>query len=417
MIQDTPLITLKRLRTYAILIAVSIWTILALDFSSAGPIDRLGKVKGTDFLHFYVTGSVVRDGRWDQLYDARAQYERARAVAPGSSETFFIPVESPQTALLFAPLAALFGIAAALAIWLIVTFLAFAGSCAMLWRECPALPRTRRRGGELCGLPGFVQRRPARTALVPGARLHRRRPRRAPAREPFEAGLAIGLLVFKPHWFVAAALVFLAMREWRVLAGAGVAAAAQLGATLVVAGSHVMAAYANALRSLPRIADLLEPQAGGSLRSIISMILPSEPAAFVLYAAAVLATLIVVSSVWRSSAPSEIRCSTLLLAVVLISPHVGIYDLVVLAPIYFLMANWTARTVDGPQRQALIGLLCVSFVAPFAAGLPTIVRSLMTVGTEAALLWTLWRMAVAPRLWPREDLAIRSVASAVGDAG
>src|SRR5439155_403067 len=83
---------------YTTLLAICIWTIWIVDFSVPGPIDRLGKVKGTDFLHFYVTGSLVHEGRWEQLYDARAQFERASTVAPGSPDTVFIPIESPQTA-------------------------------------------------------------------------------------------------------------------------------------------------------------------------------------------------------------------------------------------------------------------------------------------------------------------------------
>ena len=86
-IRATSLITLERLRGYSTLLAVCIWTIWIVDFSVPGPIDRLGKVKGTDFLHFYVTGSLAREGRWEQLYDARAQYERASIVAPASPDT------------------------------------------------------------------------------------------------------------------------------------------------------------------------------------------------------------------------------------------------------------------------------------------------------------------------------------------
>ena len=96
--------TLKRIRVYAPVIAITLWSIWIIDVSGAGVIDRLGKIKGTDFIQFYVAGSFLREARGDLLYDARAQYERAQAVAPGTPDIFYVPVQSPQTALAFAPL-------------------------------------------------------------------------------------------------------------------------------------------------------------------------------------------------------------------------------------------------------------------------------------------------------------------------
>ena len=35
---------------------------------------------------------------------------------------------------------------------------------------------------------------------------------------------------------------------------------------------------------------------------------------------------------WRSQAPAHLRCAALLVATVLVSPHLFVYDLVILAP-------------------------------------------------------------------------------------
>src|SRR5438128_9538910 len=59
----------------------------------------------------------------------------------------------------------------------------------------------------------------------------------------FAAGLALGFLVFKPHWVVAAGAVFFFAREWHVVAGAVVAAVAQVAVTCLVLGASVMSAY------------------------------------------------------------------------------------------------------------------------------------------------------------------------------
>jgi hypothetical protein len=147
-----------------------------------------------------------------------------------------------------------------------------------------------------------------------------------------------------------------------------------------------MAAYGRALRSLPRIAALLEPRPGESLRSVVKLLVPSEPIALALYGGAALATVLVASGIWRSRAPLEIRSAAVVLALVLISPHVNVYDLVLLAPVYFLLSNWLARSDEVGHRTALMALMCASFVAPLCGGLPAIVRIQLSAGTMAALL-------------------------------
>ena len=386
-IRATSLITLERLRGYTTLLAICIWTIWVVDFSVPGPIDRLGKVKGTDFVHFYVTGSLVHEGRWEQLYDARAQFERASTVAPGSPDTVFIPIESPQTALLFAPLAA-YPYPVALALWLAAILLLYALCCVMLWTLCDALHVHRFIVVTSCAaFPGLYsvvlhgQLSCLALACVTVALVALRRGR------PLIAGLALGMLVFKPHWVVAAGAVFLFAREWRVVAGIVFGAVGQLALTSLVVGSQVMTAYGQALRSLPRIADMLEPRPGDSLRSLFKLFVPSPTVGMF-----ALATVFVVSTIWRSRASVEIRHAALVLALVLISPHVGPYDLVLLAPVYFLLANWLAGAPDVNHGAVLVGLLSASFIAPLCGGLPAIIRIQLSVSAMAALLILLWRI-------------------------
>ena len=61
----------KKLRRYLAIVAVTMWTVWLVDMSGPGPLDRLGKVKGTDFLHFYVMGSIAREGRWESALRRR----------------------------------------------------------------------------------------------------------------------------------------------------------------------------------------------------------------------------------------------------------------------------------------------------------------------------------------------------------
>src|SRR5262245_18270091 len=132
--------TLKRIRTYAAVMAVALWTVLAIDYSVPGPLDRLGKPKGTDFFHFYVLGSLVREGRADLLFDMDAQTARGRAVAAPAREYEYVPMNSPELALDLAALARL-AYPAALAPVITVMLVAYAASCWMIWRRSEALRR------------------------------------------------------------------------------------------------------------------------------------------------------------------------------------------------------------------------------------------------------------------------------------
>lgn len=386
-------LTRKRLRAYATILAATLWTVWLVDVSVSGPTDRLGKVKGTDFLHFYVMGSIAHEGRWEQLFDVQANYARAQAVVPGSADILYIPIESPQMALVFAPLAA-HRYTVALALWLAVVFAMYAGSCFLTWRDCTALHAHRYIVVASCvAFPGLYsevlhgQTACFALAAVAIALVALRRERR------FAAGLALGFLVFKPHWVVAAGAVFFFAREWRVVAGAVVAAVAQVAVTYLILGASVMSAYWRMLRAVPRIADLLEPQPGDSLRGLFKVLMPFEPAALLLYGAAAFVTLLITANVWRSDAPLDIRLSAIVLAVILISPHVNAYDLILLAPVVFLLANWLVLSAGDSHGRALSTWLCIVMAAPILRALPAILRLQFSVTAMAAILFLLWRIA------------------------
>jgi Glycosyltransferase family 87 len=386
-------LTRRRLRAYATIIAATMWTVWLVDMSRSGPLDRLGKVKGTDFLHFYVMGSIAREGRWEQLFDVQGHYARAQAVVPGSADTLYVPVESPQTAVVFAPFAA-HRYTVALALWLAVVFALYACSCFLIWRECTALHADAYIIiASSLAFPGLYsevlhgQTACFALAAVAIALIALRRDWR------FAAGLALGFLVFKPHWVVAAGAVFFFAREWRVVAGVIVAAVAQVAVTWLVLGSSVMRAYWHMLRAIPGIADLLEPYPGDSLRGLFKVLVPFEPAAFVLYGAAALVTLLIAAGVWRSDAPFDIRFSAIVLAMMLISPHVNAYDLILVAPVVFFLADWLVRSAGDSRGGALSAWLCAVIAAPIMGGLPAILRLQFSVTAMAALLFLLWRIA------------------------
>src|SRR6476469_4415178 len=100
-------LTARRIRTHGLLLAVCLWTVYAVDMSAPGLADRNGLVKGTDFLHFYILGTLAWRGRGDLLYNMRAQAELAHELAAQAPDSVYVPLYGPQVSILFAPLARL----------------------------------------------------------------------------------------------------------------------------------------------------------------------------------------------------------------------------------------------------------------------------------------------------------------------
>jgi hypothetical protein len=371
--------TLKRIRVYARIIAVILWSIWIIDVSGAGVIDRLGKLKGTDFVQFYVGGSFLRDGRGDLLYDARAQYERAQAVAPGSPDILYVPIQSPQTALAFAPLAR-YRYTVALTVWFAVIVMLYGASCWIVWRDCVPLHRYGVETVACCvAFPGLYstvlhgQTSCVALLAVSAALFALRRNRH------LSAGLALGCLVFKPHWVAVAGAIFVAAREWRVVAGLVASAAAQLGAVYFMVGPAVMSAYWATLRSIQRISQLLEPRPGNTLKGLLSAVIPWETAALGLYAAAAIFVLMMAVKVWRSGARFELRASAIVLALILI------------APVFILLASLMADSPDRLPARLLSFTLPPLFIAPLITGIPSVLRLQFSVTAMALILLALAR--------------------------
>ena len=415
--------TQRRIRTYAILTSVVVWTLWAVDMSRPGVVDRLGKLKGTDFLQFYVGGSFAREGRLASFYDVQAMHARAEALVPASRDTIYLPVQSPQTALLLAPLSALpYG--PAVAIWFFLIIALYVASCSCLWRRCDRLHRYRTEVlAAAVAFPGLystilngqmsVLALAAMTAAV--VALDRGR--------PVVAGAALGCLAFKPHWCAAAIIVFLAAREWRVVSTAMVSAAVQIAAACAAGGMAAVVGYARVLLSVQRIGDLLEPRPGDSLRGFFRVFVPAEPWSLIVYAAASLVVLTVAARTWRSGAPFAVRMSAMIAATILISPHAFGYDLILLAPVYFLLANWLVPAHDAevalgsrarfddhdptrsPAARVMAWSLCALFFAPLLTAVPAVIRLQFSVTAMAILLASAHQVR-GPREAMAEDVAL-----------
>jgi len=381
-------LTQRRLRAHGLILALCLWSAYAVNMSTPGLRDRAGLIKGTDFLHFYTLGTLALTGRGDLLYNISAQTELVGKQIPEAAGTIYVPLYGPQVSLLFAPLAKLpYG--SALAAWLLLNTLIYASCCYALWRICPNLRDHAAIVAILAlAFPGFFhliawgQTSGLALACFTLAYLAFRKKYR------WLAGAAIGCLIFKPQLGIAAAVVFIGAAEWKVVAGAITAAAVQLAAAWLHYGSSIMQNYARALRHLREVMPLLEPRPYQmhSLRAFWSLLLPWHDVAFGAYLMTAAAVLALAVSSWRRQASLEIRFSVLSLATVLVSPHLTVYDLVVLAPVFLFVTDRILEPSSQPLRW-LPALLYACYPLFLLGPLAQFTHLQFSVIAMATLLW------------------------------
>lgn len=386
-------LTVRRLRIHAILLAVGIWTAFFVNLNTPGLRDHSGLVKGADFLHFYTLGTLAREGHGGLLYDIPAQTELLQKIVPEAHQYVYVPLYGPQVSLFFWPFAS-FAYPKALLAWSLLNAALYGLCCYFIWRACPRLA-----GHGLTVLlaaiafPGILQ------LLVWGQTsglallfftlaylaLHHR--------QDFLAGLAIGCLIFKPQLGLAAAIVFVFAKKWKVVAGAVLSASLQLLIGWLHYGTAVMYNYLAALTRTHQIMALLEPRPyqTHSLRTFWSMIVPWPDISFALYLLSAIFVLFLLIRSWKHKFPLPIRFSALLLATVLVSPHVTVYDLVILAPAFLLLTDWTLAFAADKQSYPLQLLIYSCFVLFILGPVVRVVHVQFSVIAMTAMLMLISR--------------------------
>ena len=385
-------LTSRRLRAHGLLLALTIWAFYIWTIATPTLRDRNGNLKGTDFLHFYTLGSLAIAHQDGELYNMDAQAAMAAQRVPDAARIRYVPLYPPQVSLVFAPLAYLrYG--RALALWWLCTAVIYGACCYWIWRVCPNL---RDFGGTAAllamALPAFFHliawgqtSALALACFTVGFLLLR-------DEREFAAGLALGCLAFKPQLGMAAALLFIVVGRWRVMAGAALSAAAQIAAGIAYYGVGPFRSWLQALRAVPALIPSFEPRPYQThcLRTFWSMLVPWSGAAFVLYVVSAIIILSWTIAVWKGHEPLSLKYSALLLATVLVSPHLTVYDLVILAPAILLLTDWLISHPSAPQGTGtLIYLTCaLPLLGPFTRW----THIQLSVIVMAALVYLIWRM-------------------------
>ena len=394
-IGSTSWINGRRLRAHGTILALCLWSVYGWNVATQGLRDRNGNLKGTHFSHLYTLGSVTLAHRTVDLYDADAQAELTARRVPAAAGTRYIPMYPPQVSIFFAPLAALpYG--AALVIWLVLSSLLYGLCCYALWLACPRLRNERWTVLLLAiAFPGFFhlivwgQTSAMALACFTAAFFLLRDER------PFLAGLALGCLIFKPQLGIAAAFVFAYTRAWRVIAGGILSAAAQLAVPAIYYGAEALRAWMRALGGVVYNVPLLEPRPyqTHNLRMFWTMLIPGLTLPFALYVLSAFAILGLTAAVWshRPALPLALRYSSLLLASVLVAPHLIVYDLAILAPVFLLLSDWVLAQRPGSASSMKVALY-LGYLAPLAGGpIARWTHLQLSVVLMSVLVYMVWR--------------------------
>jgi hypothetical protein len=387
-------VTAKRVRAHGILLALCLWAAYAWNMSAPGLRDRAGNLKGTDFLHFYTLGSLALEHRGADLYNMQAQSALVAQRVPAAAGIRYLPLYPPQVSILFEPLARL-SYAWGLVGWLLANTMMYGLCCYAIWRACPNL----RNDGAIVlvlavAFPGFwhliAWGQTSALALVCFTLLFFALRRG----KEFFAGLALGCLVFKPQLALAAAIVFLILFRWKILAGAVLSAFAELTLGAIYYGLDPLREWMRVLLRAPHLLPLLEPRVYQtySLLTFWRMLLPWPSVSFGLYVISAVLVCVLTVRCWRSKVPLPLRYSALLVASVLIAPHLTVYDLVILAPAFLLLSDWILAQAEPLTTSRLRLLLYFSFALPLIGPLSRWTHVQLFVLVAGALLWELWRL-------------------------
>ena len=365
-------LTAKRLHAHGTILLVCLWSLYIWNLATPGLRDRAGNLKGTDFLHFYTLGCVARVHDGGNLYNMHAQAALAAQRVPQAAGIRYLPLYPPQVSIFFAPFAYL-SYPVALALWWSFCAFAYGLCCYLMWRTCPNLGP---HGGLVfllaAAFPPFFHliawgQTSALALLCFAAAFHFLRKDRDGSPHDFLAGFCLGCLVFKPQLGVAAAVLFCALRRWKVVAGMMISAAIQLSIGVLYYGWEPLRRWGGMLERTSQLLPLLEPKPyqTHSLRTFWSMLLPWPAAAMALYLTTSGLVLYFLFECWkREFVPLSLKYPALLLATVLIAPHLTVYDLVLLAPALLLLADWLQGQSRTRATLTLATLLYLVYALP-----------------------------------------------------
>jgi hypothetical protein len=392
--EPAPPLQLRARRPEALALALVLWASALWVVGTAGPLDRFGTLKGTDFSQFYVSARLVATGHVASLYDWSAYMHELNASVPGPAGLLYLPVYPPVLALLMAPLGG-FPYLSALALWTVASGVAYLAAGAALIARAPGLRQDITSAGLLLiAFPAFQHlllfgqvSAIAMLLVVLGWRGWT-------TGQPALAGVALGALAFKPQMLSVAASAILLAPSWPLAAGILIGVAVEFIATALLLGPGIYVGYAETVRRVLAHPGAFEPKSEQiqSLRGFLLAIGGESVFTTILFVAAAIGVLIVARDLRRRAPTPHLSFAIIAVAGLLVNPHLYSYDLVILLVPLALVTGWLASTpMSAATRQtrwAVLLLYWLPLVAP-ALGL------LRVQLTAPAMVWLLWSLRQA----------------------
>jgi alpha-1,2-mannosyltransferase len=363
----------------------------AHDLAPDGLSDRAGRLKLPDFLQFYTYGTIVRTARTGSLYDPETHAGIAREVDHRLQLSGFVPNYSPAIALAFAPLSSL-PFTSAMVVFTALSLLVYLGALRALgattraWRDPVTVGLLLLAWPTLFVTLRYGQISTLSLAVAAAGALA------ASRRSKLAAGLAMGLLVYKPNLLLTPVLVLLIAREWRVLCGVSIGALLEVGLSLAAVRPATMGDYLATLSSLAGRPEAVQlyPAESHSLRGFVKLLVPWTPLVSAVTIAAVPVSAWLALRVWRAHDDWRVRVSALVASAMLGSPHLLTYDLLLAALPLVLLVDWhveqSGAVPPGAARWRLALVYFGAWPGTFIARLYGVQCS--TIG----LLWLLWTL-------------------------
>jgi hypothetical protein len=365
-LRDGSYLTRERVRLWALAFLIGFAAGIAVLFATAhGNIDYDGRPLGSDFSNVYTAGVAALHGHATLPFDPAGQFHAEQAIF-GTATPFYGWHYPPYFLLIAAPLAAL-PYLAALVVWQVSTLCLYLGALWLLLRNgpMPALERDRLWPVLALGFTavfvnlthghnGFL----TAALLAAGLALLDRR--------PVVAGIAFGLLAYKPQFAVMIPLVLVATARWRTLAAAAATVAALTAVVTLLFGADVWPAFL-ASSHFTRVVVLEQGGTGfQKIQSVFAWVrLWNGPVALA-YAVQAVVSLGVAASLialWRSNVSQARKGAALCLAILLATPYSLDYDLMIAAPAIALLTADGLRAGFTPWRRTLLAVLWIMPVA------------------------------------------------------
>ena len=365
-------LTPARLTGHLVVLAIGLWTVAAFDAATPTWRLRTGQVKGTDFVHFYTLAQVgARDGG-RTFADLQAQRSIQLSVRPESIDDWYPPVYGPQVAVALAPLARL-SYGTALVTWLALTTAVYLALIAWLLRAASHLrPYWKSVALAAVAFPPFWQlilhgqlSIVAMTSMVVAWWFLRRG-------RPLLAGAALGILGYKLSILAPVLAVLAVAGCWPIFGAAAFVTVAQIAIGIMWSGLESMSAYLRILGDTPALAATLaaKPYQMHSWRAFWMLLSPAPRVATVLYFVSSVFTVIAAAMIWRRTSEPSRRMASLILAAVLCAPHLYVYDLVIVAPVWMWLTDWYLSQTD--SHRSFGWLLYLGYAAPLVG--PVVAR-------------------------------------------